>query len=148
MNKKTIWQLLTLAVIAAALIFGLPTLINRNGGDLPQQESSQNNQQSQTVTLTVEGLYSNKQVTITTDQTVLQVLQSLNTDPQMRLATKAYSGLGTLVESIAGQTNGTNDEYWQYKVNGVMPQIGADQNKLKAGDAIEWYFAKPDSSEG
>lgn len=155
MNKKTIWQLLALAVIAGALIFGLPAITNRNGDGIPQQENSQssqdsqNNQQLQTVTLTIEELYSNKQVAITTDQTVLQVLQSLNNaDPQVRLSTKEYSGLGTLVESMAGQTNRTNDEYWQYKVNGMMPQIGADQYKLKAGDSIEWYFTKPDSSEG
>ncbi len=61
---------------------------------------------------------------------------------KMELTTKEYSGLGTLVESMGGNTNGTNDQYWQYKVNGIMPQIGADKLEVKSGDTIEWYFDK------
>jgi uncharacterized membrane-anchored protein len=141
MSKKTIWSLLILAVVATALILGLPQFSNLGSNDIAKQE---NTVQPEVVTVTVEGLYSSRQITLKTNQTVLQVLQMLDSDdPQLRLATKEYSGLGTLVESMNGQTNGTNGEYWQYKVNGVMPQVGADKYNLKNGDTMEWNFDKP-----
>jgi hypothetical protein len=30
---------------------------------------------------------------------------------------------------------------WVFKVNGVSPQVGADQVQLKDGDDVEWYWA-------
>jgi len=154
MNKKTIWQVIIVVAAIAVLIFGPPALNNKNSDSQSQQTSNQPtqdsqgtaDQQSQSISLTIDGLYSGKQVTISQDQTVLQVLQSINsTDQQVRLLTKTYSGLGVLVESLGGVANGTNGKYWQYKVNDIMPQVGADQYKLKAGDKIEWYFSAPES---
>lgn len=108
---------------------------------VPTQSTSQTTPQVNNILLSVQGLYTNKQIEITSNETVLKVLQTLNAiDPQLQLSTKEYSGMGTLVVGIHGMMNGTNKKYWQYKVNGVMPQIGADQFKLKNGDSIEWFF--------
>ena len=41
-----------------------------------------------------------------------------------------------------GAANGTDEKYWQYLVDGIMPQIGADQYILKDGESIEWNFEK------
>ncbi len=145
MNKKIVWQIIGLVVIIAALIFGLPVVL-KNSTNQPKTDSQViDSKQTQSASITIEGLYANKAIANPENQTVLEVLQSVNSlDQQVRLSTKAYSGLGVLVESIAGITNGTDGKYWQYKVNGVMPQVGADQYKLKAGDTIEWYFAAPE----
>jgi hypothetical protein len=97
------------------------------------------------VTLTIDGLYSAKPVAITQGQTVLSVLQMLDAqDPQLQLVTKEYAGLGTLIVGMRGVTNGIGKKYWQYKVNGVMPQVGAGQLQLKDGDSVDWFF---DSSQ-
>ncbi|OHB10741.1 MAG: hypothetical protein A3G05_00725 [Candidatus Zambryskibacteria bacterium RIFCSPLOWO2_12_FULL_45_14] len=97
--------------------------------------------QAGATSLTIENLYTGKTVLISENETVLEMLEKLDLeDPQVRLSTKEYSGLGVLVESINGKKNGTDSKYWQYKVNDIMPQIGADKYKLKNGDRVEWYF--------
>lgn len=75
-------------------------------------------------------------------RSLLDHLKSLDENSAtLRLETKTYEGMGTLVTSMNGLTNGADNKYWQYKVNGVMPQIGADAYIPIAGDSIEWYFA-------
>lgn len=140
MNKKTIWQIVGIGIIAVALLFGISSIINPSEAPL---ESSQTVTQTETATITIEGLYTDKNIQFSSPQTVLGILQQLDAeDEKVRLVTKEYSGLGVLVESIGGDTNGTNDEYWQYKVNDVMPQVGADKLEVQNGDSIEWYFDK------
>lgn len=73
--------------------------------------------------------------------TVLSALQSIHAEhEELMLETRTYEGLGTLVTSMYGFKNGTNNNYWQYEVNGVMPQVGADKYVLKDGDFVEWKF--------
>lgn len=140
MSKKTIWQIIGIGAIAVALLFGISAIIDRN--EVPN-EPVQVASQTQNATVTIEGLYVDKDVQFSSPRTVLEILQQLDSGwEEVQLTTKEYSGLGVLVESIGGKTNGANDEYWQYKVNGVMPQVGADKLEVKNGDAIEWYFDK------
>ena len=97
--------------------------------------------QGPSIVLSIQGLYSNKQVAITTNESLLTLLQTLNAqDPQMQLKTQNYSGLGALITSMGGLTNGTDKQYWQYKINGVEPQIGASGYILKPGDRVDWFF--------
>lgn len=129
-----------MGAVVITLLFGVSAIINRNE---VTKEPVQIATQTQTITVTIEGLYSDKNVQISSSETALEILQRLDTqDEEVQLLTREYSGLGVLVESIGGNSNGMNDEYWQYKVNGVMPQIGADKLEIKNGDAIEWYFAR------
>lgn len=126
---------LLLALVAIVFVYTSPT-------SSPAQPARQEKTQSSTVSLTIGGLYESKQIEITSDETVLRVLQTLDAqDPELQLSTKEYSGLGTLVDGMHGNKNGSDKKYWQYNVNGVMPQIGADAYKLKNGDAIEWFFS-------
>jgi hypothetical protein len=97
--------------------------------------------QTASISLSIESLYKDRQVFVSADETVLQALQGLATqDPQLQLTTKEYSGLGALVTGMHGLQNGTDKKYWQYKVNDVMPQVGAGDYKLKNGDRVEWSF--------
>ena len=134
--KKDFWKLSILALGALVMIGGLflytPT---------PQTTSLSPHIQSQTISLSIQDLYNEKSVDITGKETVLSVLQRLNAeDNAMMLKTKDYSGMGTLVEGMGSQKNGTDKKYWQYKVNGVMPQIGAGAYELTSGDKVEWFF--------
>ena len=93
------------------------------------------------VSLSIQGLYTDRPVTITTNESLLTLLQTLDTqDPQLHLKIQEYTGLGALITSMHGLINGTNKQYWQYKINGVEPQIGASGYILKAGDQVDWYF--------
>lgn len=96
----------------------------------------------QTISLTIMGLYAQKQVAITAGDTALSVLKTLTmSDTALQLNTKEYAGLGTLVVSMHGLKNGVEHKYWQYKVNGVIPQVGAASYTLQPSDTVEWIFA-------
>lgn len=140
MRKYIIWQIVGVGVVIVALLFGISAITERNE---VAQESAQTIPQTGDLTITIEGLYTNKNVQFSSPKTALEILRQLDAgQEEMQLATKEYSGLGVLVEGIGGKTNGVNDEYWQYKVNGVMPQVGADKLEVKNGDVVEWYFDK------
>jgi predicted transcriptional regulator len=138
MNKKAIWQIIGLGVIFTVLFFSVSAIVDRN--DTVEHLISETTQAG-SVTITIEDLYLDKEVSISSNETVLQVLQRLDTeDQQVQLVIKDYSGLGVLIEGMGGKANGEKEEYWQYKVNEIMPQVGADKQKVKNGDYIEWYF--------
>jgi Domain of unknown function (DUF4430) len=51
-----------------------------------------------------------------------------------------HSSFGDYVSQI-GKYPGVGDAGWVFKVNGVSPQVGADQVQLKDGDSVVWYWA-------
>lgn len=133
---KIIGAALGLLALTAGVSFFYPA-----PASAPTGQESLESPQTLTVSISIDGVYTDKQVSIAAGSTVLQLLQKLNEeDPQLQLSTKEYSGLGTLVEGMRGMKNGDNNNYWQYKVNAIMPQIGADQYKLRDGDSVEWAF--------
>lgn len=141
MKKNTIWQLAGVGAIAIVLLFGISATIDRNTHPDTSAQETAKTQTSNIAYITIEGLYIDKEVSFTPPKTVLEILQQLDAeDGGVQLTTKEYSGLGTLVESIGDNTNGMDDKYWQYKVNGIMPQVGADKLEVESGDVIEWYF--------
>lgn len=134
----------TYIAITGALLFVCVAIVFLYTSQIPTpvQPANQELPQTSSISLSIQGLYEHKQITITSDETALQVLQTLEVgDPQLQLSTKEYPGMGTLVTGMHGNINGNDKNYWQYKVNGVMPQIGADQLTLKNGDVIEWFFS-------
>ncbi|TAK58569.1 DUF4430 domain-containing protein [Patescibacteria group bacterium] len=136
--KKDLLKVSILIVFTLALIGGVSFLINQT----KPSPSPVSQIKTATISLSVQDVYEGKQVAIAEGETVLRVLEKLNAeDTKLQLSTKTYKGLGVLVEGIGAHKNGTDTKYWQYKVNSVMPQIGADQYILKAGDSIEWFFA-------
>lgn len=139
MNSHKPWRFI--GIMALALVFVV--LLFAYTGQTPSPETNLRGEVAQTgiASLTIEGVYANKSVPISENETALELLQKLHTtDRELKLQTKEYSGLGTLVIGMRGWGNGTGGKYWQYKINGVMPQVGAGAYKLKSGDVVEWYF--------
>lgn len=136
MHRKTLFTILFLAFVAIALPLGLTVLSN--------QTSKAELGRTGTVSVSIAGGISGRPIAIREGDTVLRALQALQEqEPALRLETKEYSGLGVLVESMYGQTNGSQGKYWQYTVNGVAPQVGADAFALSADDTVEWSFSEP-----
>ncbi len=136
--KKNYFKLALLIICAAALIGGISFFTNKTTSTPVSLSESK----AKTISLSIVGVYTNEQVAVLEGDTVLGVLQKLNVkNPDLKVSTKEYSGLGTLVDGMGDYKNGVENKYWQYKVNGVMPQIGADAYQLKDGDTVEWFFA-------
>lgn len=55
------------------------------------------------------------------------------------VVTKDYD-FGTLVESIDGVKNGTDNKYWILYVNGKQATVGAGAYTIQKYDNIEWRF--------
>lgn len=52
-----------------------------------------------------------------------------------------YSAFDSLfVERLGYRSNGDDNMYWQYYVNGEMPWVGADKYFLSNGDTLMWKF--------
>jgi hypothetical protein len=94
-----------------------------------------------TVTLSIEGVYEATTTPIESGETVLELLTRLNgTDSDLSLVTEDYGDMGVLVTAMGGLVNGTDGKYWQYQVDGETPMIGADQYELADGKTVLWEF--------
>lgn len=94
-----------------------------------------------TITLTIEGVYEATTTPLLAGETVLELLTRLNdSDPALTLTTEDYGEMGVLVTGMGGFVNGTDGKYWQYQVDGATPMVGADQYELEDGDAVLWEF--------
>ena len=88
MSKKTIWQIVGMGAAVIVLLFGVSAIINRNE---VTREPVQIARQTQTITVTIEGLYSDKNVQISSPKTALEVLQQLDTqEEEVQLLTREY----------------------------------------------------------
>jgi hypothetical protein len=52
----------------------------------------------------------------------------------------AQSSLGLYVDQI-GRYAGNSAGGWEFKVNGILPPVGADKVSLHDGDTVLWYWA-------
>lgn len=140
MNKNTFWQIAGVGALAIVLLASISFSINQPGAD---PESSVQDPTTAPAYITIEGIYRDQEVPVRTDETALSMLEKLAAgEDGFNLQTEEYAGLGTLVTGIGDTLNGSDDKYWQYKVNGVMPEISADKMKVRAGDTIEWFFGQ------
>ena len=81
-------------------------------------------------------------VELNENQTVLDLLRQLAEENQIALITEDYDSLGVLVTAVGDKANGQDNKYWQYWVNGEMPQVGADRFQLTGGERVEWKFTE------
>jgi hypothetical protein len=72
--------------------------------------------------------------------TALELLSEMTTEKKVVLETKDYAGLGKMIIKIGDLTNGQDNKYWQYWVNGKPASVGADSYQVEASDIIEWKF--------
>ncbi|MEK9176790.1 MAG: DUF4430 domain-containing protein [Patescibacteria group bacterium] len=138
MRSQKLWLIggaLVLAAIAGAVfVFQSPITA-------PDAKTTNEATIQATVSIGIENLYEHETLSVPPGTTILEALEILDAkDPALGLEIKEYSGLGTLITSMGGMRNGNGDEYWQYRVNGVMPLVGADAYELRTGDAVEWIF--------
>lgn len=81
-------------------------------------------------------------LTANSGQTVLDLLAKTAKDNELAFKTQDFGSLGKLVTQIGQNSNGQDNKYWQYWVNGEFAQIGAGQYQLKGGERIEWKFTE------
>ncbi len=93
------------------------------------------------VTVRVDDVLADMPMEVSDGATALSILKEAAEVEEFAIETKSYEGLGVMVESVAGMINGTNNTYWQYDVNGVAPQIGADGYVVQPQDTVRWHFS-------
>ncbi|WP_028506229.1 DUF4430 domain-containing protein [Ruminococcus sp. FC2018] len=82
-----------------------------------------------------------KSYEITDGMTALDLLNKAAEDNNIKVETKKteygtyVSGINHISEGSCGKTSG-----WMFKVNGTIPDVGADACKLKAGDKVEFFY--------
>jgi hypothetical protein len=102
-----------------------------------------------TVKVRVEG---KTQTIFGSAQPTLQAANALQALDVASVAGEFYYGLttasfGTYVSQI-GRYPAAGNTGWVFKVNGVSPQVGADQVALEDGDTVLWYWAEFGSAGG
>lgn len=86
-----------------------------------------------------ELLYSPESITVTKKHGVeVTALDALGCTGLPYKVSARFPGL---VEVIADQGN-RGQSGWMYKVNNEVPMVAADQQKVKTGDKLIWYFSK------
>ncbi len=83
-----------------------------------------------------------KDISVTTGETMLQLLENQSKAATLNFTTKSYAGLGKIVETIGRKTNGEDGKYWQYWVNNQYVPVGAESYVIKPGDVTMWKFIK------
>ncbi len=59
---------------------------------------------------------------------------------------ETWGGGGLYVESINGVKNGQGGYFWEFIVNGKIPDTSIDKFQLHSGDLIEWRLLKKQNS--
>lgn len=76
---------------------------------------------------------------------VYDSLLDVSTAHNLKVEVEKYEGWGgggLYIESINGVKNGQDDYFWEYIVNGKIPDVSVDKFQLHSGDLIEWRLLK------
>lgn len=139
--KTLKFLILFLIVFVAGFFLGQSLQLAQNTTASQNSGAIQENQTVVRLQFSGSELTEFQNVKFQTGQTVLDILKKLAQDNNLVLELKDYAGLGTMVNKIGELTNGQDNKYWQYYVNGQYSQTGADKYPLKNNDVIEWRFA-------
>jgi len=74
--------------------------------------------------------------------TVLQLLEDTASRQRFAVEVDKTSSLGAFVKKIGDRSNGTQNMYWQYYVNGSQPLVASDKYILQGGETVLWTFSK------
>lgn len=132
-----------LLLFGIVVVFSSIVFLANDRRDMPAEDYNNDSTPSTTeqITLSIDGFYDARVVSVQRDDTLLDVLTTLNeSDPALMLSLNEYEGLGTLVTGMAGKQNGDDNRYWQYMVNNELPMVGADAYKLTGGETVKWVF--------
>ena len=71
---------------------------------------------------------------------LLALLERATAEGDLSLETRAFEGLGVMVNSIGDKRHGENDRYWVYWVNNEQVPVGAGQYRVQPGDIVLWKY--------
>ncbi len=71
--------------------------------------------------------------------TALELLQKTAQANDLEIDLKEYA-FGTIVDSLAGRTNGDENMYWIFYVNNEMATVGAGDYIIQPGDVVKFSF--------
>lgn len=146
MNSKIITGLVVV-IVAIAGIWGLSkNFSKKNETNLKSSVSEVTQPQTieQPVKVVVD--YGDTQKTETElpvkdGMTAFSALEDAAKTAGAEVATTKYD-FGVMVNSVGAYKGGDDGKYWMYYVNSKVPEVGADQYKVVAGDLVEWKFEK------
>lgn len=81
-------------------------------------------------------------ITIAPHETLFDMTRRVAQDEGLAFAYKNYAGLGSFVSQIGPAREMAQDVYWQYWVNNVYAQVGADSYEVAPGDVVLWKLTK------
>ena len=84
-------------------------------------------------------IYGSAQPLLAVPRTALDALETASSVAEFYYHVRAAS-FGRYVDQI-GRYPAEATGGWVFKVNGVLPPVGADQVELKNGDTVLWYYA-------
>jgi hypothetical protein len=73
-------------------------------------------------------------------QNLFVITQNTVEAHQWGFAWEDYGEMGILIKQIGDNTNGQDNKYWQYEVNGESPMLSVNNFVPQAGDQILWTF--------
>lgn len=75
---------------------------------------------------------------INQNDTVYDLMTTLQKEAKITFKEKYYTGMGELIEEINGIKNG--EKNWIYYVNDTKANIGVLNYKIKPGDIVSWKY--------
>lgn len=151
-NKSMAGKVITGAVVVVVIVAGIIGLskgFSKKSSETNLKSSaSSNTSQSQSVEQPVKVVvdYGDLQKTETEmpangEMTAFSALEEAAKKDGVEVITTKYD-FGIMVNSIGAYKGGEDGKFWLYYVNSKVPEVGADQYKVKAGDVVEWKFEK------
>lgn len=145
--NKTITGLVVVVVVIAG-VWGLSKNFSKKSSETNLKSSVVEVTQPQTIEQPIRVVidYGDTQKTETelpveSDMTAFSALEQAAKTAGVEVATTKYD-FGVMVNSVGAYKGGDDGKYWMYYVNSKVPEKGADQYKVGAGDVVEWRFEK------
>lgn len=139
---------LVIVVVVIAGVWGLSKSFSKKTSEVNLKSSASEATQSQTIEQPIKVVidYGDTQKTETElsvkdGMTAFSVLEQAAKKDNIEVATTKYD-FGVMVNSVGAYKGGDDGKYWMYYVNSKVPEVGADQYKVGAGDIVEWKFEK------
>jgi hypothetical protein len=141
-TKKTATQAVALVVVLALAFAGLWILSEQ----LREKDEVKSPGSPIEVSLIIhgDGWTINYHDVPTLNNTVFKILIECSQVYNFSVDYKHWEGYDSIfVNSINGTSNGQDNKWWQYYVNGEYGEIGCDKKEIFEGDLVEWKFEEP-----
>lgn len=139
--KKSVLAAAIILLVALAAIVGIYAL----------QDNTANVDKQVTATLTIAFREARNNATVSYENltvsgnnaTVYGLTKAAAHTGNFNVDTTYYGQYDSLlIDSIDGVANGQNNSYWQYTVNDIAGNVGADRRPINDCDHVTWTFEK------